>query len=63
MLSSLIITFRETLEAALVVGIILSYLLRIGQSKYNNIVYLGVISGIVASVIGAKLGSEVSTVF
>lgn len=31
------ITFRETLEAALVVGIILSYLVRTEQTIYNNV--------------------------
>jgi high-affinity iron transporter len=55
MIPSFIITFRETLEAALVVGIILSYLVRTKQTQYNNIVYLGVISGIVASIVGALL--------
>ncbi len=55
MIPSFIITFRETLEAALVVGIVLSYLYRVKQTKHNNIVYAGVISGIVASIIGAIL--------
>ena len=50
-----LITFRETLEAALIVGIILAYLARVGQSKYNNFVYLGVGAGIVGSVIAAIL--------
>jgi high-affinity iron transporter len=53
MVPSFIITFREVLEAALVVGIVLSYLVRTKQTQYNNIVYLGVASGIVASIIGA----------
>ena len=60
MISGFIITFRETLEAALIVGIILSYLLRTRQSKYNNIIYIGVVSGIVASLIGALLFSKFS---
>ena len=55
MIPSFIITFREVLEAALVVGIILSYLVRVKQTKYNNIVYAGIISGIIASIIGAVL--------
>ncbi|MBW1752121.1 MAG: FTR1 family iron permease [Deltaproteobacteria bacterium] len=55
MLPSFIITFREVLEAALVVGIILSYLVRVKQTKYNTIVYAGIFSGIVASIIGAVL--------
>ena len=55
MISSFIITFREALEAALIVGIILSYLVRTKQTEYNNVVYMGVLSGIVASIIGALL--------
>ena len=55
MIPSFIITFREVLEAALVVGIILSYLVRVKQTKYNNIVYAGIISGIIASIVGAIL--------
>ena len=53
MIPSFIITFRETLEAALIVGVILSYLFKIRQIKYNNIVYVGIGSAIVASIIGA----------
>ncbi len=55
MISSFIITFRETLEAALIIGIILSYLIRTKQTRYNNIVYMGAVFGIIASIIGALL--------
>jgi high-affinity iron transporter len=55
MIPSFIITFREALEAALMVGIILSYLVRTKQTEYSNVVYMGVLSGIVASIIGALL--------
>ncbi len=55
MISSFIITFREALEAALIVGIILGYLVRTKQTEYNNVVYMGVLSGIVASIMGALL--------
>ena len=55
MISDFIITFRETLEAALIVGIILSYLVKTRKEKYNNIVYLGVSFAIIASIIGAYL--------
>ena len=55
MIESFIITFRETLEVALIVGIILSYLIKTKQAKYNNIVYMGIVFGIVASIIGALL--------
>lgn len=55
MIPSFIITFRETLEMALIVGIILSYLVKTKQTRYNNVVYVGVISGIFASIVGAFL--------
>jgi len=55
MISSFIITFRETLEAALIISIILSYLIRTKQTRYNNIVYAGTVAGIIASIIGALL--------
>ncbi len=54
-IASFLITFRETLEAALIIGIVLAYLARVGQSKYNNFVYLGAGAGIVGSVIAAIL--------
>lgn len=53
MVSSFLITFREALEAALIVGIILSYLARIHQEKHFRVVYVGVASGVVASILGA----------
>lgn len=54
-IASFLITFRETLEAALIVGIILAYLARVGQSKYNNFVFLGTAAGIVGSIVAALL--------
>ena len=53
MLPSLIITFRETLEAALIIGIILVYLSRTNQKQYNKTVYWGIFAGIFFSIIGA----------
>ena len=55
MLSEFIITFRETLEVALIVGIILSYLTKTKETRYNPVVYVGLVAGLVASVIGAIL--------
>jgi high-affinity iron transporter len=55
MIPSLIITFRETLEAALVVGIVLSFLSRTRQQQYRTVVYVGVFAGIVGSLLGAVL--------
>lgn len=60
MIASFLITFRETLEAALIVGIVLSFLVRIKQTKYNNVVYMGIGSGIVASIVGALIFNRIS---
>lgn len=55
MLANFLITFRETLEAVLVVGIILAYLSRTGQKRFNKSVWWGVAAGIVGSIIAAVL--------
>ncbi|MFC2136106.1 FTR1 family protein [Bacteroidota bacterium] len=55
MLASTLIGFREALEAALIIGIILAYLLKTRKEKYNNIVYLGITAAIVTSIITAIL--------
>jgi high-affinity iron transporter len=49
MLASFLITFREGLEAFLIVGIILSYLSKLQASRYNKFIYTGVIFGIIIS--------------
>ncbi len=53
MLAGFLITFRETLEVALIVGIIVSFLSRTGQSRHNRVVYGGLGAGILASLLGA----------
>ncbi|UCD02658.1 MAG: FTR1 family iron permease [Candidatus Aenigmatarchaeota archaeon] len=58
--ASFIITFRETLEAALIVGIILAYLSRTGETRYNNFIYLGVAAGIIGSVLAAIIFNYVA---
>ena len=60
MIASFLITFREALEAALVVGIVLGYLARTGQGRYRRWVYLGTLGGLVASIVGAWLFSLVA---
>jgi len=50
-----LITLRESLEAALVVGIILAYLEKTRNTAYNRHVYLGVAAGVLASIIAALL--------
>lgn len=46
---SFLITFREALEAILIVGVILTYLKRIGQTEWNKWVWVGVILALAAS--------------
>ncbi len=53
MFESFLITFRETLEASLVVFIILSYLKKTGQSRSNVIVYVGVVGALIVSAVAA----------
>jgi high-affinity iron transporter len=49
MAAGLLITFREGLEAFLVVGIILTYLGRCNQKQYNKWVYMGVFLGLLSA--------------
>ena len=53
MLESFLVTSRETLEASLVVGIVLAYLNRTNNQNYRKTVYYGIVFGILASVISA----------
>lgn len=55
MLESLVITLREGVEAALVVGIILAYLHKTGRAGLNRMVYWGLGAAIVASIAFAVL--------
>lgn len=56
-LPTFIITLREGVEAALVVGIVLACLNKAGQNKLNYWVYWGVLIGIIASaLVGVLLG-------
>jgi len=48
-----IITFRETLEASLIVGIVLAYLSQTNRRVYNHIIYLAVFGAVIASLITA----------
>ena len=53
MLESFLVTSRETLEASLVVGIVLAYLNKTNNQSYKKTVYYGIIFGILASIISA----------
>ncbi len=57
MLESFLITSRETLEASLVVGIVLSYLNRTDNRHYKKTVYSAIVFGILASIIFAFIFS------
>jgi high-affinity iron transporter len=50
-LPTLVVTLREGVEAALVVGIVLAYLQKAGQSRLYPWVYGGIAAGIAASVL------------
>lgn len=49
MLSSFLITFREGLEAALLIGIMVAYLSKIDQGEFNKYIYAGAAVAIGAS--------------
>lgn len=53
MVSSFVLALREGLEAALIIGIILSVLRKMGRQNFNPIVWKGVFSAIVVSVLTA----------
>src|SRR5579863_1652665 len=50
MLQAFIITLREGVEAALIVGITLAYLAKIGRSDLRRSVYAGLVAAFVGSI-------------
>lgn len=55
MLNSLLITLREGLEAALIIGIILGYLSKVNQKQLGRYIYAGVGLGVLASILAAYI--------
>src|SRR5882724_11078618 len=53
MFSALVVTLREGVEAALIVGITLVYLAKIGRSDLRRTVYAALVTALLASVAGA----------
>jgi len=53
MLVTFLIAFRESLEAFLLVGILLAYLNRIGGQRYAKWIYLGVFAGLIGALVVA----------
>ncbi len=49
MLASFLITFREALEAALIIGIIAAYVAKLGRKDLNRYINIGIISALIAS--------------
>ncbi len=60
MITEFIITFREALEAALVVGIVLAYLEKTENTRFNRHVYIGVAAGVVGSLLAAILFQSIA---
>ena len=46
MLASFLITFREALEAALIIGIIAAYVAKLGRKDLNRYINIGIISAL-----------------
>lgn len=58
MLQALIVTLREGVEAALIVGITLAYLAKVGRPELRRVVYAALGAALVASLAGAALLSR-----
>ncbi|MCE8423692.1 MAG: FTR1 family protein [Candidatus Methanoperedens sp.] len=55
MLASFLITFREALEAALIIGIIAAYVARIGRKDLTRYINVGIIAALIASLAVAMI--------
>src|SRR5271170_5605311 len=58
MLQAFIITLREGVEAALIIGITLAYLAKIGRPELRKTVYAALVSAFLGSIAGAVLLSR-----
>ncbi len=55
MIASFVITFREALEAALIIGIVAAYLRKVGRREMERYLFIGVAGAILASVLAGAL--------
>lgn len=62
-LAPLIVMFRETLEASLIISIMLSHLNKIGQKQYSKLIWLGTGAGIIVSLLAGLLFYSLSVKF
>jgi high-affinity iron transporter len=53
MFQSLVVTLREGVEAALIVGIVLGWLEKTGREAWRRIVYWGILAAVLASLVAA----------
>jgi len=60
MLNSLLITLREGLEAALIIGIILGYLSKINQKQFYKYIFIGIGLGVASSILTAILFERIA---
>lgn len=63
MIGTFIISWRESIEAALLVGILMVYLKKIGHEKSFIYIYIGVLFGIIASLLFGYLSARISFLF
>lgn len=63
MFESFLITFRESLEAALIIGIILAFLKRNGKQSYYFLVMTAIGAGLAASLLGGTIFSMLENGF
>ena len=71
MIASLLITFREGVEASLIVGILFGYLKKTGQTRFAKYVWAGVVAAVLVSIavavailaVGAELKGPAEPIF
>lgn len=62
-MAALLITLRETLEASLIVGIMLAFLNRTQNREHNPVIWAGVAAGIATSILAASVIAHVGGTF
>ena len=63
MIGTFIIAWRESIEAALLVGVLLVYLKKIGQEKHFFYIYAGIFAGLAGSILFGVLSNKMSFLF